>query len=354
MKNCIISIFILLLLGGCAREVQLGGGEVVEPLMTRGYINVTVDSENEGASSDDIKTIRFIVFKDLLSTPKVEVNEFHEVSEGTSASALSAVLEVSVNEAGLGRKLVVAIANEPTALSDELDAVTLVSQLEELRLDMSGFVATDHQSLLTGASMPMSGAIWTDSDDIYAKEEDARNGRVALLLERAVAKVDVYLNTDNSDGLQITSGSKVTLGNTYGQSYLIYHNNGANAVGRIEAPESSEMISKTWTQSAASLAVPYKTPAVQSDPSSVYLCSFYTAERSCATDKLLLDVMFRVSGDEGVKSGSVKLNELTYEDGKAFNEVIRNTTYKVTVTIGAKGMTAIVQDWKSEEITTEL
>jgi hypothetical protein len=352
MKNCIISIFSLLLFGSCLDEVLIEGGS--DALLTRGYINVSVDSSNEEATSDDIKTIRFIVFKDLSSTPKVEVNEYHEVTEGESAAALSTVLEVSVNAAGLGRKLVVAIANEPATLSDELNEVVTMTQLEALRLDMSSFVAADHLSLLSGAAMPMSGAIWTTNENIKATEQQAQLDKVALVLERAVARVDVYMNTDNTDGLQITGGSKVTLGNTCAESYLIHHNDGVNAVGRMDTPLSSAMTSKTWTQSAALLDVPYKTPASSATPSSVYLCTFYTAERSCQTDKLLLEVGVNVSGDEGTKGGSIELNELTVNDGKAFDEVTRNTIYKVTVTVGVNGITALVQNWENEDIVTEL
>lgn len=356
MKTKITLAFLLLFLCSCSSE-RMMSREMV--LRADGFINIEVtDEHTDGDLSDDIKSIRFIVFTDLYSYPKAEVNEFHEITEANRASVLKAVLKVSRTEAGENDKLVVAIANEPTGLKTQLDNVSTVQQLEEIRLDMSSFVSTNHLSLLAGASMPMSGAAWTTADNVYETEQEAgeADNLVPLMLERAVARVEVYLTTDDPDGLQTTSGSAVTLGNTYTQSYFIRHENGANVLGRIQTVASAAMTSKAWTQTDATLNIPYRTPAVQGDPSSVHVCTFYTPERRNLTDRLRLNVGVKVSGDEGLKSGEIELTEAYDEHGTHHDvdDVLRNTRYRITVTIGAYGISAVVQDWYGEEVITEL
>lgn len=350
MKKNIILAFLLLCFCSCSKERN--GGEI--PMLTRGYINLEITEEHTAndSPSDDIKTLRFIVITDLGSFPKTEVNEYKEVVESNRASALNAVLEVSQTESGINNKLIVVIANEPGGMKNDLDNVSTLQELDNIHLEMGSFVSVDHLSLQSDAVMPMSGVVWTSKNNIYSTIAEAENNRVSLSLERAVARVDVYLNTDLADGMQIIDGSTVTLGNTYAQSYFIRHEIGTHVMGKIQTVENSALTSKVWTQTVTLLDVPYKTGI----PSSVYVCTFYTPERNCATDKLRLDVGVKVGGDEGFKSGGIFLTTANDENDIAhpINIVRRNTVYKVTVTIGANGITGLVQDWNSEDINTEL
>ncbi|MDR2936020.1 MAG: hypothetical protein LBU80_01585, partial [Rikenellaceae bacterium] len=331
MKRNIILAFLLLLLCSCSWENELApDGATPAPITTRGYIEVQVADEHTDEDdvelSDDIKTIRFFVFTDLDSYPRKEVGTPKTViTEANRASVLKAVFEVSRTEHGPNNKLVVAIANEPDAMTVDLDAVTTPRELEDLDLILSDFLSNDHLSLQSDTPMPMTGAVWTDRDDVHATPGAALAAadRVGLLLERAVARVDVYLTTEITGGVNLLPNSSITLKNTCTESPFVRHEIGDRVLGKIQTVPSAGFAGndKAWTPAPGQKNIPAD--------ASIYVCSFYTPERYCRADKLTLDIA--LATDDGEKGATVTLDKLY--DGKGvrhdIDTVRRNNRYIV-------------------------
>ena len=349
MKHIIPLILMLLFFGSCSWEQTLADKGV--ELRTRGVMEVEI-AENGAGVEDKIETIRFIVFTNMASMPKVEINEFYDEDDfmledpsGEKAAAkVRIVLEVGRKTNGGNNKLVVAIVNEPAGMKRDLDAVMSPAQLAALPLDMSHFLNNDHLSLKDGVPMPMSGAVWTDK--VYATEDEARADMVKLTVQRAVAKVEVFLKggPDVDAGLKIASGSTVTLDNTCAKGNLVRHEDSdGHVLGSIPTVASANLIERSWT-STSELAM----SATES------VCVFYTPERNCVTDKLKLTVTAKTS--EGAeRSGSFVLSTARNEERgeETVNVVRRNNIYRVTATVTANAITAEVQNWEDENISTE-
>lgn len=352
MKKNIILAFLLLLCCSCSEEKEQPNRNVPA---TRGLVYVSIE---EGAYTDErLESLRCFVFTDMAGLPRLEYHGWSTRNPPERFSEVNYLLEVERKADDPNEKLIVVIVNEPNDidLRKKLQKVATPGDLANLELEMSHFLNDDHLSLKAGTVMPMSGAVWA-SNSVYTTKAEAEANRVALSLERVVARVDVYLNTDIPEGLQIAAGSTVALDSTYTKSYWIRHESGSRALGNIQTVEGTALIGKTWTQTAPSLSVPYHTPAYPWYPSSVLACSFYTPERNCLSDKLRLDIGVRTVGDDGFKSGSLVLTTARDEQGIAHpvDVVRRNSIYKVTATIGVNDITAVVQDWNGVEIPTEL
>ncbi len=182
---------------------------------------------------------------------------------------------------------------------------------------------------------------------------------VKLFVSRALARVDLYLVNGGTatENITVSSGSKVTLSNTYGKSPLVYHRQGTHTLGHIQTVTPSPTPLE-WTSSAV-LSVPPRNTALPKAADSVFMCSFYTPERTCIVaedaDKLRVDLS-AVLGSEGIKSGGIVLDKArNVKDDviRTLTAVERNNAYRVTATVGVSGVLGIVQDWNIEEINTE-
>ncbi len=362
-KYTLLTAFVLLFFCSCAWETVETG--VFGARETRGLMQVEI-SENNGQGTDKMETVRIIVISDPASTPKLDFNERYTEADFTiddpsgdlAASKLKIILEVPRKPSGANEKMVVAIVNEPPGMSSALAAITTPAQLENLELEMSTILNSDHTDLQTNLLMPMSGAIWVDRYDYFETQEEAEQEEniVRLGVSRAVARVDVYLLNGGSDSaIPVAAGSTVTLSNTCTKSWF-FRQEGARTLGRIQTVTGSGLTNKTWT-SSATLPV----PAPDNDPATddaVFFCSFYTPERTCTADadvdKLKVDIS-AVIQSEGTKSGGIVLNRAR-KDGieQPITAVGRNNIYRVNATIGVSGITGIVQDWNSENITQQL
>ena len=348
--------FAFLLFCSCSWEHAEPVGPAVDPLQSRGLMQVEI-AENSGQGTDKIKTIRFIVFNDLTTTPKKELNEFYSEDDFTieepenekAASKVKIILEVLQKASGSNQKLVVAIVNEPDILKAKLNAINTLAQLENLELELAQILNGDHLSLKTDVPMPMSGAIWVN--EFYSTEEEAalEQNTLKLGVSRFLARVDVYLlNGDNSAAIPVAAGSTVTLSNTYTKSWFVRHEDEEHTLGRIQTV-TAPLTNKTWTAEAA-LAVPAR-GNVPTANDSLHVCSFYTPERFCtAADKLKIDIS-AIIPDEGTRSGGITLDKADDKDGisRPITVIRRNSIYRVTATIWLSEITGEVQGWNSEK-----
>lgn len=353
--------FALLFFSSCAWETAETGASGTPE--TRGLMQVEI-SENDAQGTDKISTVRFIVFSDLASTPKADINEFYDedsfdagsFSGDKTASKVKITLEVPKKPDGPNEKLVVAIVNEPEDMHTALEGITSPAQLENLELDMATILNSGYQSLKTDVMMPMSGAAWVSRYYRTEAEAELEQNIVRLGVSRVLARVDVYLlNGGASEAIPVAAGSTVKLFNTYGKSWFIRNGDASNTLGRIQTVTSG-FEDSTWT-SAAAISVPTPDADPETDDA-VLACSFYTPERTCTADadadKLRLEVRALI-GNEGAKSGGIVLDKALDRNGveQPITAVRRNNVYRVTVTLGVSGITGIVQDWNIENITQE-
>ncbi|MDR2910279.1 MAG: hypothetical protein LBV47_02780 [Bacteroidales bacterium] len=354
MKRNIILFFLLLFCFSCSWEEELSTGNGgPDPNITRGFISLQVTGEHteNDSLSDDIKTIRFIVFTGLYAYPKVEVNEYKTIpiSEAGRVSAMKGVFELTIAD-----KLVVAIANEPASMTEALNAVTTPRELEDLDLMLSDFLMSDHLSLQPGSMMPMSGAVWTNKNDMHTTQAaaEAASGHIQLLLQRAVARVDVYLTTDITGGVELLPGSRLTLKNTYTESYFVHHKSGTHVLGKIQTVASAGFAGndKSWTLAVGqqNIPVPEKgTKPEKPESEFAHVCTFYTPERNCITDKLIVDISLKT--DDGDKNATITLDYMYNEAGDRLPiEVVkRNNRYIVRGNIRKANLEAgvVVLPW---------
>ena len=363
-KYTALIVFTLLFFSSCAWETVETG--VFGAPETRGLIQVEI-TENNGEGTDKMETVRIIVFSDPATMPKLEFNErftkddfmIDDPSGGKTASKLKIMLDVIKKSSGRSEKMVVAIVNEPAEL--DLGSITTLAQLEDLPLEMSTILNSDYTDLKTNLLMPMTGAIWVDRD-FYSEtleEAELEENIVRLGVSRVVAKVDVYLvngGTADMGNITVSSGSKVTLSNTYIKSPFVYHKEGTRTLGKIQTVTSG-LEPRSWT-SSATLSVPARDKEHPTSADSVLFRSFYTPERTCTAaddaDKLKIKIEAAIQGDEGTKNGEIVLNQ-AWKNGvlEDITTVGRNNNFRVTATIGVNGITGIVQEWNDENITQQ-
>lgn len=359
MKTAYIQRIILatILAGGLCACTDERIGDPPEPVPeTRGVMEVEVLEKN-GEAVDRIGSIRFFVFDNPLSAPVMEINRFYGENDflldqavgENEVSKLRVVFEVGYRPGGNNSKLVVAVANEPASLSSVLDQVTVPGDLEGLTLDFAEFLNAGHTALLDGAAMPMTSAVITSK--VYRTEQQAKADPAEMQLERAVARVEVYLTrgTDVDADVKLAAGTNVTLGNTYGREYFIYHPLGNGyTLGRIQTVTAG-FLTRTWTLSTNGAEI---TPDVP-------VCSFYAAERSCVAagdaDKLRLDIEVMTS-EGALRTGGISIARALDENQheQTIDAIRRNNIYRVTASVDANGITCIVHDWNTENIEQEL
>jgi hypothetical protein len=317
-------VFALLLFASCAEEQVIREPEDID-IQTKGYIDVSIADENVlGEVTDDIKTIRFIIFDGQGPNAKMEVNDYRSfASEADRVTKLKGVFEVSKAD-----KLLVAIANEPPSMRGSLGLVTNRQELEALQMNMTDVFLDEnnadgnYQEFKPDVMMmPMSGALWISKGDLKTKEE-AINNLTPLKLERAVARVDVYLTTDITGGVELLPGSSVTLKNTYTQSPFIHHENeDINRLGHIQTVPASKFITSKWNTAEPS--------TIRELSDTIHICTFYTPERNCAADKLAVN--FSLKTNDGDKSAAFTLDYMYNKAGDRLPiEVVkRNNRYIV-------------------------
>ncbi|MDR2968698.1 MAG: hypothetical protein LBV32_03725 [Tannerellaceae bacterium] len=354
-------IFATLLFASCAEEEAVRLPDDID-LQTKGYIDVTIDDGNAaGVATDDIKTIRFIIFDGQGPNAKMEVNDYRSfASEADRVAKLKGVFEVSKTD-----KLLVAIANEPPRLRNRLGQVMYRQELEAIQMNMSDvFVEEDpstgdYQAFRPDVMMmPMSGALWISRDDLKTKEE-AINNLTPLKLERAVARVDFYINsTYPHNTVKLKSESSfIEMNNNYTKSYFIHHSNSDNELGYIQSePNAGELTVGAYGFPSPNFSVPNK-DNTEADTDGVkdkrLLCTFYLPERLSPTgSKPLFNVNLNTTSNHGGRTAAFDLTEMTRREDQyvsAIDTIRRNNLYNVTLTftdgMGAFETVVEVMDW---------
>lgn len=317
-----------------------------------GVVQVEIAHRPATRAGDDevMNTIRLIVFTDLDATPHAEVNRLYDASEFTvvgDPGKVKFVLKVSRKKR---EKLVVAVINEPLSLTSALDAVATPTDLDGVEFDMADFLTENHQALLTGAAIPMTGALWTDR--LFRTEDEAgRKGNILRLnTQRAVARVDVYLvkGTDVDPALKMAARSTVILSNTCTKGNLFYHFSANGTIGSIPTVPSADpsvFKGKSWSYTGP-------VPILIDEDNAV--CSFYTPERTHTADRLTLTIGL-LTEDGAPRRGTLEMVKAKDKNGveHSVDNVLRNHIYKVTATIGANEITATINDWTDKDLTTE-
>lgn len=346
--------FVLLMLASCIISERSYGPQ------SYGFIPVAITDElprSTRADGDWLKTVRLIVFTDMASSPKVEINEVYtavqfEMSadpedEYTTAKML---LKVARRASGSNDKLVVAIVNEPdnTQLKEKLSGVQTPQGLAAVELDMGLFVADNHLSLKTNADIPMTGAVWTNK--VYTtKEEAAQEGKTeAFKVYRAIAAVEVFLRngTDVDPNLKLMADTEIKLINTYNKSPFVVHSQGINTLGQIQTVDTEDLIPfKSWKLTSGEQALSATQP----------VCVFYTPERTNTADRLTVAVSAKTS-EGATRTGTLVLTKAkakTTQIESPIDLIKRNEVYQIFVTINANGLSAGVGSWNDESIKTD-
>lgn len=310
-----------------------------------------------GAETDEeIKTVRFIVFDNASTSPELDVNRKMDVGAAHQASTkFNVTLDVNRNK----DKMVVAIVNEPALMSGDLDKVVSASELEDMPLKFSQALNATHTVFLA-AGMPMTGvkrgvAVTVDNDT------EAKAAQVAMHIDRAVARVDLWLKrASDVASAELTASTTVTLTNTYDRGYLVAGTEEDGTRGRTGAG-AVDNFGHLMTVPAASLVEISANPGVKTlTTTEQYICSFYTPERTCTAaddaDKLGLKIAgitadSQTRGGETVIKSAILNGESTSQD---IELVQRNNVYKVVGTVNSSivtlATTAHVTDWNDAPI----
>lgn len=348
----IICLVFTTLLFACSRDAA---DEL--PTLTRAQLSIGLVNNGDAERQEEIKSIRFIVFGNATSGAILDVNKLVILdTPGTATDITAQLLKVVPNK----DIIVIVIANEPQSLTAELNGITELPLLQELDYSIASILDSNGEIAST-TGMPMTGVIRGIS------VAPAETKTVEMVIERAVARVDVFLEAiDGGAVTGYTAGStSVTLHNLSRDSYFVMGNvdNGTrdNAdssknYGKVkeDVPESDLLpgawtatTSETWAYSSATGAKNRK-----------LLCSFYIAERifkSDYSDRLAVSMANVPKGPSDITGITEKVIEtITKVDDKGsptaqpFTEIRRNNVYQITARVGKIGiqiLTITVEDW---------
>lgn len=326
-------IFLILVLGGLSGCIY-ESFDTEENGTLRGVMQIDI-IEQEGETEDKMQTIRFLVFTETNGLSELELNQYvtiPAVSGGKEASRLRILLEVSRKIDEPNNKTVIAIVNEPTELNSTLDEISDYTELEEIKLSFAGFLNINHTALADGKGLPMTGILQTSK--VYATEAEATHDPAIMSLERAVARVDVYLRKGEGSTLDLKAGSTVALDNTYHKSYLLRHTTGQGVFGQIQTVTTSDLFSQLFEQETTQTV-----PEASDGEDGLLICSFYTPERTCKADndadKLVVKFDL-LSNDGDHRTGKITLDNMESQDGevKPIETIERNNCYRIIATAG--------------------
>lgn len=321
----------------------------------QGLMNFEI-TEQTGLADDKIKTVRFIVFKDIYNSPKLELNELFDMPEvapgDEEVSKFKLILELSMRPGGANNKMVVAVLNEPPAIKNALDEIDNYNQLQKMELNLTDFLNASHTTLQDSRTMPMTSVSWTNK--VFATPQEAENNPVSMSVSRATARIDLYMRKEAGMDINFAMGTEITLNNTYHSQYLIRHNEGANTFGEIKTVTSG-FISKSWSLAESDSK---ELPVVSAENSGRLLCTFYTPERTSMangnTDKLILRINMATS-EGALRREDIIIDRFQLNGVEKDVDIIgRNNIYKVIATVGSNSITSEIVDWNNCDIGIEL
>ena len=352
-KYILFSAALFALLG--LRSCIIDNKELFDPY---GIVQIEI-AESLGAvtraDENTMESIRFIVFTDLDTTPRAEINTLHtefdvEPAVGTTPPRARFSLKVERKDTGSNMKLIVAIINEPATMTSQIEGLGItIAELVAKELDIYQFVNTSHLSLKDNVAIPMTGAVWTDKLFKSATEAMTTGNVLTMEVQRAVARVDVYLKkgTDVDPDMKIATGSEVKLDKTSNLSSFIVHTDGVNTLGAVKNVTTG-FDNKTWT---------YTTATPQAITETTPVCVFYVPERIHTANRLKLSLSIKTP-EGATRTGDLEITKAYEADDplktqQDVNVIKRNHVYNVIATIGTNGITGEVIDWKDQPIITD-
>lgn len=320
----LVNIFIAtILLISCSAEQPVD--DVDERQGAKGLMEIMVVTD--GALEDDyIHTARFITFDNASVFPSVDMNELKEFDgDEQKARVFSALLKVSCNT----DKLLVVILNEPTAITGFLRSVSAPADLEDITYLMADAFNNNHTAAVA-KGIPMTGIVRKLS---VAKENDSEENAVTveLSVKRAVARVELWLRTEQGIPAEVNTSTTVTLSKSHDGGYLM-------------APEPAEDFGHMPTVASPDKEVTWRytdsNPLKLADTLQL-VCAFYTPERTCSAsgdaDKLVLDIRkIRAAGED--RDAVTVLSDFSNEGSpsRIITEINRNNVYKIAAYVKRK------------------
>ena len=337
-------VFPALVLSSCVvEETQVD--PPTNPL-TRGYMEIELSNGLDQDSREEIHSVRFIVFEHASASPVLELNREMPLEGGEpgEATEFSTLLELNIGS----DKMVFVIVNEPESFTSTLEGIAHPSELEAFTYNFADFLNAGND-LKRG--MPMTGVIRNVA--VAAKNSSPNKAaKIQMAIERIVARVDFYLNAaEPGSKTGYTSGTTtITLENTYDRGRLVMGNKsnytrdqseaGKN-FGVIPTVSTSSLSNHTWTASS-NKTLEYS----NLEDNLMYVCSFYTPERTCAVDaeRLTLSVSGVAKG-YGTTAGSILLKNFIDEHSYpvTLDVIRRNYVYVIVGNVA-----------KAEETTKDL
>lgn len=329
--------------------VSCGEKEIITPLATRASLQVNLVDDTNKDRQEIIKTIRFIIFDDASSSSvTLDKNVFSEIQSPETATDIKIEkFEVKPND----DKLVVVIINEPAELTDELDLIGDMTALENMTYNIARILNEAGREVIASTGMPMVGVV-----GVGVANGDTEI--VKMVVERAVARVDIYLGVRNDSKHEIgyckqsadTEASSITLYNLSYNSYFVMGNESNGTRDNIEAPSKNYgkimsevaddvLVSKTWT---AEIDKSWHYSAEDDAENVQLLCSYYTAERlfrSGYGDRLAISManFKKATLSVGMDKRPIEtVTKRTSEETTAvpFIEIRRNNVYVITTYVG--------------------
>mgnify|MGYP003623240272 CR=1 FL=1 len=313
MKN-LINLIMLMVAGFIVTSCTIE--QVVDSSATRATLSIEVVTN--GAIEDDyLHKVRFITFDKASFSPHVDVNQvvlFDDYEK--NATSFRTELEVSSNR----DKMLVAIINEPDALTSQLNNVQTLVDLEDIDFQMADVFNANHTAPKS-TGIPMTG---TARGISVAPENTASNpAQVSLTVYRSVARVELWLKADPGVAAYVDDLTEVTLSKSYNKGFLMKPEPDYN-FGQLQTVTPNTTVEWTFTGTVSQ--------SLNEDAQLV--CSFYTPERtymaSDNSDKLVLDIK-GVSSDQERRSTQAVLSEFSTGGGSSqtITRIERNNVYRI-------------------------
>lgn len=348
----IICLAITALLFSCSRDATDG----IPPLV-QARLSIELADDRDADRQEEIRSIRFIVFSDVSGSAELDVNERIILDNPTTATDITARdLRVTPNN----DIMVIVIANEPQGLTDELDGITSLGVLQNMKYNIAAILNSNGE-IVSSTGMPMTGVV----RDISVVPDETKS--IRMVIERAVARVDIFLEATNGGAVTgyIANTTKVTLHNLTHDSYFVMGNaengtrdnaNASKNYGKvIENVSTGDLLEKTWVAGEDKIWA-YSSAAGAENRK--LLCSFYTAERIFRQDKSdrlavsMVNVLKGPPDTTGITGKVIETITKVDDNGspvpQPFMEIRRNNVYQITARVGKVGIQILavtVEDW---------
>lgn len=197
--SSVLLLLTLFVLSACEGDVKNTNTDETDT-ETR-TLTVKLDTGAAG-EKETINIVRFIVFKNATTKASLIYNKKTVVEDvDKEASQFTAKLKL-VKDDDL---MVVAIVNEPTGVTTELDAITTKDALEQLTFKANEVVtSTPYWGTLIGNGMPMTGVGWAGENHGYpladTEEELTNKSALQISVIRAFAKIELALKKEAGMG----------------------------------------------------------------------------------------------------------------------------------------------------------